>query len=985
MNGILSTGVQAINETRELSHVGRWFIDYRNHKPMFGLFQDSLIGIAELTRSKIKINKYHTMVLLGQSDNKLLSTFNIDKDLYSGRDLVSLFIPSDINIKNKKPAIYMKQYANIMSEFDKNDISVNIKNGKLLQGILDAATVKQGKANSIFHMIYNFRGVKESINIIYQLQHLIHKFLFYHGFTVGMKDLTASENTIREIKRQNASIIMSANKITNKLNKGNLIAPINIDLEDYYESLQMGILSVTDNVIEPILANMNFNDNGLAKLVQSGSKGKLNHIISINGIIGPQQIKGKRAKKNFGFGRDRTSPYFFRHDTSPESRGYISNSYIEGIDSSTFMFACYEGRQAMVNNAMSTQIAGYLNRLCVKNLESLIVDNMFRSSKYNKIIQFLYGGFGFDFRSYMKVKYPTIMLSDNEFEKQYKVDINKLNKIYHNNNTKTLLDNEFKILKNDRDIYRKIYLKLERTSMDSYLFSDELLLPVNFRNLLENVSNIDLKNNNNKKLEPTYVINKLRIFCDNLVYIYTNQYQKKIKAKLPKHMEVVLTVIKQVMRSYLCLANLIRYEFNNNLFDILLEKIKIKLLKSLIDYGSPVGIIAAQANAEPLTQDVLDSKHKSGIGDSTKTGTLQRVQEILGAKTTDKLQNPSMLIRVLPEYEENEIKMQELCNQIKEVKLNNFVDNIQIFYESFGNIVHPDYVKENDYIKKYLKFSLNNQDPSSYIKWCIRFSINKTSLILKNITLENIILSLEKKHKNITFIYSLQNSNIVFIRCYIKYDYLKDKTKFNLSVLHCIKNILLNTIIRGIEGIIFAKVSDIKKTYIDKNDNSIKSKNIFVISTIGSNLENILDLDFVDCEKTQTDSVSEMENMYGIDCARNKIVNEIVGSMSAASRIHSGLFADEMSYTGKITPINRSGLNKREGDNVFLNMSFEAPLQILQNATLKGIKTKITDVSSPLMMGAPPVVGTNYNKIITNEKFVTEYFKNVNKNIDDLI
>jgi DNA-directed RNA polymerase II subunit RPB1 len=983
VNGILSTGIQAINEARELSYVGNWFIDFRNQTPMIGLFQDSLTGASELTRSNIKINKWHAMFLLGQTNNKLLSNISLKENkIYSGRDLISFFIPSDINIKNKKPSIYLKQYANLMNEFDKNDIVINIENGELKTGILDSATINQNRENSLFHMMYNHKGVKFTINSLYEMQHLIHKFIYIHGLTTGMKDIIANENIIKEIKRKNANIIYTANNITDKLDKGELIPPINLTLKDYYESQQMQSLNISDDIIQYILSDMNFNDNGLAKLVLSGSKGKINHIIQINGIIGAQQVKGNRAKMNFGIGR--TSPYFFRYDMSPQSRGYIENSYIEGIDSSTFMFACYEGRQAMVNNAMNTMVAGYQNRICVKNLESIIVNNLFSSSKHNAMVQPLYGETGFDFRSLMHVKFTTIMLSDKEFKNKYKIDISKFDSKFRNNKNIELLNKEFNQLEIDRNLYRKIFLKLERTSMDSYLFSDVVLLPVKFNDLLENISNIhnDLKDKD--ILDPSYAINKVSEFCNNLPYIYTNENIKNKKAKMPTHINVAVNLLKQVTRSYLCTYNLLKYGINDTMLNILLDKIMIRLKKSLVDYGTPVGIIAAQASAEPLTQDILNSKHKSGIGGTTKTDILDRIQEILGAKSTEKLKNPSMLIRVLPEYENDEIKMQELSNIIKEVKLQNFIDDIQIFFEEFAKPKHPDYVYESKYIDKYVEHTISNIDINSFIKWCIRFSINRNNLIFKNITLEEIILALEKKHKNITFVYSPQNSNIIFIRCYIKYDYFKKNINFEMNILQEIKNILLNTIIRGVNGILSTKVSDIMISEINEDKIIIKKK-IFVISTIGTNLESILDLDFVDKEKTQTDSITEMEELFGIDCARNKIINEIMYSMSAASRIHSGIFADEMTYTGVITPISRTGLLKREDNNIWLNASFEGPVQAFRNACLSGKKTYVQGVSSPIVMGEPPIVGTRYNKIVNNEIFIKDYYKNLQSNIDELI
>ena len=43
-----------------------------------------------------------------------------------------------------------------------------------------------------------------------------------------------------------------------------------------------------------------------------------------------------------------------------------------------------------------------------------------------------------------------------------------------------------------------------------------------------------------------------------------------------------------------------------------------------------------------------------------------------------------------------------------------------------------------------------------------------------------------------------------------------------------------------------------------------------------------------------------------------KIINEIRNAMSDVSKEHCSLYADEMTYSGKVTPIHKTGLQKRE-------------------------------------------------------------------------
>jgi DNA-directed RNA polymerase beta' subunit len=148
-------------------------------------------------------------------------------------------------------------------------------------------------------------------------------------------------------------------------------------------------------------------------------------------------------------------------------------------------------------------------------------------------------------------------------------------------------------------------------------------------------------------------------------------------------------------------------------------------------------------------------------------------------------------------------------------------------------------------------------------------------------------------------------------------------------------------------------------------------------------MEEILDNPYLDIYRCQTDSIIEFEMMFGIEAARHKIINELRKEMSDISKEHCSIYADEMTYSGHITSIHRTGLQKREMNNVTLRLSFQSPIQVIENAATDGLIDKIGGISGPLILGTSPNIGTTYNKIIVNENFINNYNTNMSKDIDD--
>jgi DNA-directed RNA polymerase II subunit RPB1 len=979
MNGLVSQNIQARNELAKLSSVGNWMISYKDSAPMVGAFQDSLIGMAEFTRSDIFLDKFHAMKMVSQID-VTGKNFIFEKSKYQSREIIGLFLPK-INYPSRKANIYKPQYAPFI-KYDPKDIDVKIDRGQLISGVLDKSTVGQSTMGSILHIINNEYGNDVALDTVFSFQQIATTFFLNSGFTLGISDINISDESVKKIKDKTAAMIMESRNLTDNLNKNKLIAPIGMSLSDFYEMEQLNVLEQGDDFVEPILADIDFATNKMVKLVFTGSKGKETNVISINGAIGSQTINGSRMARNFGWGR--TAPYFLRYDMEPKSLGYVSHSFREGLPSDSFIFAAAEARHGLINLALSTSITGHQNRLSIKNLESILVDNLYKSVKDQSMIQPLYAESGLDPRKTEKVKFMTVMISDKQMTDEYKTKITNVDKIYQNKTIQDALNVEFDQLIEDRKTYREIFMHVESNNPGSVLFDNSRQMPVNVFRIIEDVvynyhDEIASLPKAQQLLDPIKTINKVSELCRILPYMYYNNIQEKNNMKIPEYIQTATLLVSILIRGYLCTSNLLRKKITDNLLDIIIVKIRMTFKKALINYGTAIGIIAAQCVSEPMTQYMLDSKHRSGAGGGTKTNTIVRIKEILGAKETEKMKNPSMRILVKPEYEDTKLKVQEIANYIEMMDFNRFISSTRIFFEEYGKPVHSKFIHESKMIKEFEKYNLGIEIPNDLTKWCIRFEINKEEIILNSMKLETIITVLRNKYQSMFFVYTPENVDDIVIRIYVRNSALKPNSNqlYEEQIITLMRDIR-GTVIRGVDGIKSTSINNVVKSIIDE-DGNITTKITYGIHTIGSNLEEILNNPYVDKRRSQTDSILEMNSIYGIEAARHKIINELRSEMSDISIEHCSVYADEMTYSGHVTSIHRTGLQKREMNNVTLRLSFQSPIQVIENAAIDGLIDKIGGISGPLIMGSAPNIGTTYNKIILSENFMN----NQSKNIDD--
>ena len=225
----------------------------------------------------------------------------------------------------------MKNNSHDDTEEDKLN-HVIIKDGVLIQGRLDSKIMNTG-SKGLIHVIYNDYSVKVAQQFLDDLQNIVTRFLVLTGFSVGIGDLVADGKTDEKIKH----VIIKSKKQVAKLNQQvhqNIFENvISETLEQEFEKKVNNVLNKAPEAGSIGLKSLK-GDNRMTNMVSAGSKGKIN-IAQMVACLGQQNVDGKRIPNSFN---GRSLPHFCKYDISPESKGFVESSFIEGLKPQEFFF-----------------------------------------------------------------------------------------------------------------------------------------------------------------------------------------------------------------------------------------------------------------------------------------------------------------------------------------------------------------------------------------------------------------------------------------------------------------------------------------------------------------------------------------------------------------------------------------------------------------------------------------------------------------------
>jgi DNA-directed RNA polymerase II subunit RPB1 len=979
MNLHMPQGLCAEVELRLLAAIPYQIISPANNAPIIGIFQDSMLGSYLISRPKLEFNLKTAM-------NLLVRIPNIDVNIFSNKT------------KNDKISNY-KLLTQIMPNISLKSGDFNISNGQYLDGMLTKKVI-HGESNGILHRIINDFGNLACTKFINELQAVVNEYIKTVSFSVGISDLILSKNTDEKI----------VNIIEDKLKEvHNLIQQVQLGIfenssgksnNDELESRINGILgSASTEAGKASSEYLKTYDpqNRFMIMFLAGSKGSEINIQQMTACLGQQNVDGKRIPYGYEF---RTLPHFTKYDDSPEARGFVKSSYINGLTPLELFFHAMGGRIGLIDTAVKTSTTGYIQRRLIKSLEDLCVsyDYTIRNNK-GCIIQYRYGGDSIDTSKVEKQSLPLVEMSIEDIYNHYGIIDNKLA-----DSVMTNRDKDRNKLYEKCKLYANLMIE-GRHILANNIFGmkseDSIRSPVAFKYIIQNIIGSQHVNPN---------------FRTELSMLEAYTMIEKGYERLCSYYYAKPTILLELLYFYYLSPKdlIINKRFTKESLSLLIETIILQYEKSLVNAGEMVGIVAAQSIGEPTTQMTLNTFHFAGVGSKSNVTTgVPRIEEIL--MLTSNIKSPSLTIYLKEEDQTNREKASLYQYMIEHTKLKELVKIAQICFDpsdTSTEIVQDKLLLEqyNDF-EQFMEDCIPNEkniNGEQKSKWLIRLELNPEIMLEKNITMDDVYLTLKSIYGDeISCVYSDYNSdNLVFrirVSNILKNASMKGKKNKSMSLdptdqIYMLKNFqdqMINSVIlRGIDGIDKVNVFKMVGQLTYKSGSYVK-EDIWCLDTTGTNLLSVLALDYIDATRTISNDIIEIYNVLGIDAARQTIYNELMAVLSFdggyVNSHHLSLLADRMTYTYKLITIYRHGINNDDIGPI-AKASFEETTEVLFKAARHGEVDFMKGISANVMCGQEGSFGTSSFKVLLDMNMLSEMetakkmeLRNEREMIDDAI
>ena len=952
MNAHLPQSYEAMVELEEIAAVPHHVITPRHAKPMIGVYQDTLVGSYRLTQPGIKFTRREFMNLMmwnKRFDGNMPVARSIEdgKERWTGQQVLSELL-SHINI----------EMGNKLFDSDKDskesDNYVKIVQGNIEQGVIDG-DIYMKPSKGIIHVTYNDYGPKDTIALLDALQNTIENFLVLNGFSVGISDLIADDDTkkaidanIQERKKQIEQVILQVHLdlFDNNTGKTN---------QQEFEDQVFGILNQATSDAGSLGQKSLSSENRLLAMVRSGSKGEPLNVAQMMACLGQTAIEGKRVP--YGF-TDRTLPHYKKYDDSAEARGFIESSFIRGLTPQEFFFHAMSGREGLIDTAVKTADTGYIQRQLIKSMEDLTVqhDGTVRDAN-NNIVQYHYGEDGINPTKIETQSLPIGKLSQEEIKTQFGmvgVDWATVLKdgVIRDNDAELVTEYVNDLLFDQRMMVEGVF---QSKSLDS----GSVFAPVNLaRWILNTKTRFSLKANEKTDLTPAYVLDGIK-----KIITRTHPYHKIWCALLRFHLSPHKLIVKE--------------RFTKEAFEMLMEIIVLTHMKSWVQPGDQVGIVAAQSIGEPATQMTLNTFHQAGVASkSAVTRGVPRLRELL--KVTQNPKASSLTIALKPEYRTNKDKAREVVQDLELTVLRNITNKVAIYWDEKDEdtVVEAD----KDLMKFYKLFEeglmADEGIEEAWSKWVLRLELNSEEMFNRNISIQEVVTVIKNTWSNdINVVYSDYNSDKLVMRIRLPNKEKQDKDTASqlddFTNLKKFQNKLLNSVvIRGLPGIKAVTFRN-DKQLVESVDGKYEQVEQYVLDTDGSNFIKVMNHPAVDGTRLYSTNVWDVYEVLGIEATRAILYNEINGLFESVgvNYRHLCLLCDVMTRFGKLMSIDRYGINKND-IGTLAKASFEETEKILLKAALFGEVDPVTGVSANIMMGQPIRGGTAFSQVLMDDQML---------------
>ena len=341
--------------------------------------------------------------------------------------------------------------------------------------------------------------------------------------------------------------------------------------------------------------------------------------------------------------------------------------------------------------------------------------------------------------------------------------------------------------------------------------------------------------------------------------------------------------------------------------------------RARIDRFEAAGITTAQSIGEPGTQMTMRTFHYAGVATVNVTQGLPRVIEIVDARKVP--DTPTMTIRLTEDKKHNVDECRKLAAGIEITLTKNIADI------------------ETDVAQRKLTLSLK----AGMLRQK-KMTGNEVRDKLQRALRLHVLADKEKKPKVLTIIPGVQREEDLADL---------DENPPSYTELLQLEDKVKDLRLKGIPNI--------ERANVQKEETKGDEEPEYYLSTIGSNLSRVSDLEAIDRSRTYTNNIIEIYDYLGIEAARQSIINELKATLEGARLEvdvrHLLMVADVMTSEGAVRAIGRHGVSGNK-HSILARAAFEVTVNHLLKAGIIGERDRLTGVAENVIVGQPISLGT---------------------------
>ncbi|KAJ4228255.1 hypothetical protein NW759_004331 [Fusarium solani] len=607
-------------EALQIADTDHQYLSYTAGKPLRGLIQDHIsVSVALCNRDTFfSRGDYQQLVynalrpesghIVGERIELVAPAVIRPVPRWTGKQVITTIL------KNMQPpncgGLCMRAETQIKASQwgkDSEEGVVLFQDGEFITGILDKSQIGPS-SGGVVHAVHEIYGPAIAGKLLSSLGRLLTRYLNVRAFSCGMDDLRLTpegEKARREalVPANTVGLNVASSYVSLEQNPGPRDPLLLERLEEVMRDdskqegldllMKEGLSGITDKVQTACVPNgleKPFPKNQMQAMTTSGAKGSRVNASLISCNLGQQVLEGRRVPIMVS---GKSLPCFNPFETHARAGGYIVQRFLTGIRPQEYYFHHMAGREGLIDTAVKTSRSGYLQRCVIKGMEGLTVayDTTVRDAD-GSMIQFLYGEDGLDVT---KQKY----LNDFSF-----------------------------ILENVTS--QAAQLKYD-PSVGDRLGQHREVIAKYMKKALKHVKAHDPKAQD--PLSSMFNPATTAFATSENFYQAMTSYLKENKDGLVRD------------KSDKKKLGLSRVSLNRKNAEMLFA---MKYLRSLVEPGEAVGIVAGQSVGEPSTQMTLNTFHLAGHSAKNVTLGIPRLREIL-MTASDKISTPAMSLYPIDE------------------------------------------------------------------------------------------------------------------------------------------------------------------------------------------------------------------------------------------------------------------------------------------------------------------------------------------------